>query len=458
MANLRTTSLTIRRGKRRYVLGSIVAAALVGGASLSGACLPRASAQTSNNIERVAAAADRPTGNLYRAYGPAISADGQIVAFWSGSPSLVEGDTNTAIDVFVQDRTSGTLERLSVSASGAQGSGPSLNAFITPDGRFVAFESRVTSLVPGDTNATNDIFVKDRQTGTLERVSTAADGTQSNGASFRPTLSPDGRLVQFWSEASNLVPDDINGTYDSGGYDVFLKDRTTGAITRASLDARGIEGVADSVTGSMTADGNLVAFGSYSGDLLPDDLNSVPDIYVKDLRTGAIEVASRTAEGAESDGDSFWNPAISADGHSVAFWSEATNLVPGDTNGVIDIFAKDRQSGAVERISVAADGSQANGHSYNLSMSDDGMVIAFWSEASNLVAGDTNNAADVFVRDRVAGTLERISVAGDGSQGNAASYNPTVSPDGRIIAFWSEASNLVPGDDNGKVDVFIVQR
>jgi Tol biopolymer transport system component len=438
--------------------GSALAAALLGGAGLASACLPRASAQTSVRVERIAASTDRPTGNLYRAYGPSISADGQVVAFWSNSGSLVEGDTNTANDVFVIDRGSGAVQRLSVGAGGVQGGAPSQNAFVSRDGRFVAFESRATNLVPGDTNATNDIFVADRAAGTIERVSTALDGTQSNGASFRPTLSPDGRLVQFWSEASNLVPDDINGTYDSGGYDVFVKDRQTGAISRASLNAAGIEGVADSVTGSMTADGRLVAFGSYSGDLLPDDLNGVPDIYVKDLQTGALEAVSRAADGSEADGDSFWNPVISADGRYVAFWSEATNLVAGDTNSLIDIFVKDRQSGAVERLSAAADGAQANGPSYNPSLSDDGLVVAFWSEASNLVAGDTNNVADVFVKDRRSGTLERISVGGDGGQANAASYNPTVSADGSFVAYWSEATNLVGGDSNGKIDVFVVQR
>ena len=166
---------------------------------------------------------------------------------------------------------------------------------------------------------------------------------------------------------------------------------------------------------------------------------------------------SAAGDGTEGNAESFWNPTISADGHFVAYWSEASNLVPGDSNGVADIFVKDRQTGALERLSMAADGAQGNGPSYGPVLSADGRYVTFWSEASNLVAGDSNGTADVFLKDRQSGVLERVSLAGDGTQGNGPSYSPILSPEGGAVAFWSEASNLVAGDGNGRTDVFLVE-
>ena len=142
--------------------------------------------------------------------------------------------------------------------------------------------------------------------------------------------------------------------------------------------------------------------------------------------------------------------SISADGRYVAFISDASNLVPGDTNGVTDIFVYDRQTGTIERVSVAADGTQGNGGSCQPSISADGRYVAFSSYASNLVPGDTNGISDVFVYDRQTDTIERVSVAADGTQGNSYSWQPaSISADGRYVAFSSFASNLVPGDTNG---------
>ena len=409
-------------------------------------------------VERIGAAAERPTGELYRAYGPALSGYGELVAFWSGASGLMPGDTNGTLDVFVKDRRTGALELVSVAPDGTAGDGPSLNAALSADGRFVAFESRASNLVVGDLNRSSDIFVKDRQTGALERVSVAADGRDGNDGSHRPALSADGRFVAFWSEAGNLVPDDTNQSYANGGYDIFVKDRQSGALERVSVAADGAEGIADSVAPSVSADGRFVAFGSFAPNLVRDDTNDVPDIFVKDRQTGAVERISLAADGTQGDADSFWNPQISADGRFVAFWSEAGNLVPGDTNGTPDVFVKDRQTGALDRISLAADGTGGSGPSYNPTLSGDGRLVAFWSEASNLVAGDTNGTPDVFVRDRHSGTIERSSLAADGTQGGGPSYNPTLSGDGLLVAFWSEASNLVVSEGSRNVDVYTVDR
>lgn len=440
----------------RLAIAPLAALALVGLARVADA---RPDQQPGGpRIERTIAAADRPSGQLHRAAGPVLSADGGLLVFWSGAGDLVAGDTNEAIDVFVKDRRGGAIERISVATDSGPGNGPSLNAVVSLDGRFVAFESRATNLVPGDRNRSSDIFVKDRQNGVVERVSVSADGAEGNGGSFRPALSADGRFVAFWSEASTLVPDDTNRTYDNGGYDVFVRDRLSGGIERVSVPVDGAQGNADSVTPTLSADGRFVAFGSYATNLVADDTNGVPDIFVKDRERGAVERISVTADGTQANADSFWNPIISADGRYVAFWSAADNLVPDDTNGATDIFIHDRQTGAVERISLAADGSQGNGASYGPALSADGQLVAFWSEATTLVPEDSNGVADIFVKDRRSGAIERISAASNYAQGDGLSYSPTLSADGRLVAFWSEASNLAPDDANGKSDVFVVDR
>jgi Tol biopolymer transport system component len=438
---------------RWLVIGLILAGPLAGCQLMPGMDNQKAGL----NVQRLSVATTRPTKELYKELAPALTANGQLIAFWTPS-NLVSEDTNNANDVFVQDRQAGSIERVSVAADGTQARGPSQNAAVTPDGRFIAFESRAANLTAGDTNNSVDVFVKDRQSGAVERVSVAADGDQANGGSYRPVLSADGRYVAFWSDASNLVPDDENGTYDNGGYDIFVKDRQSGALERVSVSSDGSEGMADSQSPSLSADGRYVAFGSYSSNLVPDDANGVPDIFVKDRQTGAVEQVSVTADGMQGNGGSFWNPVLADDGRYVAFWSEATNLTPDETNGVMDVFVKDRQTGALERASLAANGAEANGPSYSPTLSADGRHVAFWSEANNLVPGDTNGVPDIFVKERHSGAIERISLAGSGAEANGPSYNPIISADGRSIAFWSDASNLTSDDNNGKSDVFVVDR
>jgi Tol biopolymer transport system component len=443
-----------RRGVAVLALVASIPAAGVGGCQLAPGI---GSQKTGLNVHRLSIATARPAKEIYKEVGPALAANGQVVAFWTAT-NLVSDDTNNSSDVFVQDRETGSIERVSVAANGVEARSPSQNAAVSPDGRFVAFESRASNLAPGDTNSSVDIFIKDRQSGAVERVSVGSDGGQANGGSYRPALSADARYVAFWSDASNLVPNDENGTYDNGGYDIFVKDRVTGALERVSVASDGSEGLADSQSPALSEDGRFVAFGSYSNNLVADDANGLPDIFVKDRQSGAVEQVSLAADGTQADGESFWNPALSHDGRYVAFWSEATNLVPGDTNGAADIFVKDRETGALERVSLGASGAEANGPSYNPSLSADGTHVAFWSEASNLVSGDTNGVPDVFIKDRQRGSLERLSLSANATQGNGASYNPTLSADGRLIAFWSDASNLTADDTNGKTDVFLVER
>ncbi len=383
----------------------------------------------------------------------AISADGRFVAFHSYAANLVGGDTNGKFDIFVHDRQTGTTERVSVATGGGQADGDSVNPAISADGRFVAFYSNATNLVSGDTNGKNDVFVHDRQTGTTERVSVATGGGQATGGdSIDPAISADGRFVAFWSFATNLVGGDTNGNFD-----IFVHDRQTGTTERVSIATGGAQATGNSSVPAISADGRFVAFQSYATNLVGGDTNATPDTFVHDRQTGTTERVSIATGGAQATGNSI-NPAISADGRFVTFDSAASNLVSGDTNGFDDIFVHDRQTGTTERVSVATGGAEADGASSDPAISADGRFVAFWSFATNLVAGDTNTNSDVFVHDRQTGTTERVSIATNGGQAGGVSYYPAISADGRFVAFESLAANLVGGDTNAAYDIFVRDR
>ena len=386
---------------------------------------------------------------------PSLSADGRFVAFDSYASNLVAGDTNHSDDIFVHDRQTGTTDRVSVSSAGQQGNygdswGPSLSA----DGRFVAFGSYASNLVAGDTNGAGDIFVHDRQTGTTTRVSVSSAGEGGNDQSEDPSLSADGRFVAFNSGASNLVAGDTNDAWD-----IFVHDRQTGTTSRVSVSSAGEEGNNGSGDPSLSADGRFVAFTSYASNLVAGDTNGTHDIYVHDRQTGTTIHVSVSSTGQQGNGGS-WVPSLSADGRFVAFYSSASNLVAGDTNGTHDIFVHDRQTGTTTRVSVSSAGQEGNGGSYDPSLSADGRFVAFQSGASNLIAGDTNDLSDIFVHDRQTDTTTRVSVSSAGQQGTdyGDSRSPSLSADGRFVAFHSYASNLVAGDTNGAGDIFVHDR
>ena len=382
-----------------------------------------------------------------------ISADGRWVAFTSSAGDLVAGDTNGAQDVFVRDRLAGTTERVSVATGGAQASGASGSPSISADGRCVAFWSQASDLVPGDTNGAQDVFVRDRLAGTTERVNVDSSGAQANGDSdsSRPQLSADGRFVAFDSFATNLVAGDTNGAAD-----VSVRDRSAGTTERVSVDSPGAQANGFSYDPSIAADGRRVAFRSEAGNLVPGDTNLQWDVFVRDRLAGTTERVSLSSSGTEGNAGSHF-PSISADGRHVAFESDA-RLVDGDTNGARDIFVRDRLLGTTERASVATGGSQANLSSEQASISSDGRGVAFRSDASGLVPGDTNGVPDVFLRDLQGGTTERMSVGPGGTQGNGFSGRPSISGDGRCVAFESLADDLAAADTNGDWDAFVRDR
>ncbi len=222
--------------------------------------------------------------------------------------------------------------------------------------------------------------------------------------------------------------------------------------SRVSIASDGTQGNGSSGDPAISADGRYVAFRSWASNLVSSDTNDTWDIFVHDRQTGEISPISMASDGSQGDSLSY-SPSISADGRYVAFVSEATNLVSGDTNNAPDIFVHDRQTGETSRVSVASDGSQGNAGSYRPSVSGNGNYVTFDSEATNLVPGDTNNGSDIFVHDRQTGETSRVSVASDGSQEEDGwAYDPSISADGRYVAFESTAGNLVPQDDNVCID------
>jgi Tol biopolymer transport system component len=417
---------------------------------LAGSCVPPGGDGgdgSSFTIERLSVNGSGIQGDFFST-SPSISADGRYVAFDSGAGNLVSGDTNNTYDIFVYDRQTDTIERVSVNGSGTQGNDHSFEPAISADGRFVAFYSHATNLVAGDTNGCEDIFVCDRQVNTIKRVSVNGSGTQGNAFSLSPAISADGRYVTFISDATNLVAGDTNSVWD-----IFVFDQMTDTIERVSVNGGGTQGNAASRDHAISANGRYVAFDSVATNLVPGDTNNAFDIFVYDRQADTIERVSVNGSGIQGDSGSF-SPSISSDGRYVAFESAATNLAPGDTNGASDIFVYDRQTDTIRRVSEDGSGTQGNDLSSNSAISADGRYVAFESAASNLVAAESNGVLDIFVYDRQTDTIRRVSEDGSGTQGNDASKDPSISADGRFWAFESAATNLVAGDTNGVADIF----
>ena len=433
-------------------LAGCVAAVMIAGGGSAGAA-------TSVGTVLVSVSGSGRQGN-HDSFAAAISAHGRYIAFLSWATNLVPGDTNGRLDVFRRDRSTGATIRVSVSSSGAQArcsdpwgcSGP---ASMSADGRFVAFVSSAGNLLPGDTNHVSDVFVHDCVTGRTTRVSVGRGGRQGNGASASAAISADGRFVAFTSAASNLVGHDTNVTSD-----VFVHDRSTGRTRRVSVSSAGVEGNRDSEEPAISAHGRYVAFTSDASNLVAGDTNRIADVFVHDRNTGRttrVSVSSGEAQAAGfPTGTGSNSPAISADGRYVAFHSEAQNLVRRDTNDTFDIFVRDRRLGTTLRVNVSSNGSQADAETLGGPViSPDGRLVAFTSLATNLVPGDVNGITDAFVHGRANGGTILASVSGNGTQGNDSSAPAAFSADDRLLAFSSYASNLVPGDTNATADVFV---
>lgn len=364
-----------------------------------------------------------------------ISANGRYVAFASEAAQLVPGDELGVKDVFVRDRVDKVTRRVSLGMDGAEANDTSNQPSISADGRYVAFTSQATNLVADDTNGEVDVFVRDRETRTTRLVSVASNGDQANGPNVSPSISADGRYVAFETYASNLVPDDTNSRVD-----VLVRDLVTEATSRVSVNSAGEQGDEASTSPAISADGQYVTFASYATNLGDGvDTNGVLDVYVHDRSANETSRVSVGQGNSEANGESL-SPSISVHGRFVAFHSFASNLVADDTNGAFDVFVRDLATNETSRESVGPDGRQV--HFYESRFPDisaHGRYVAFESRGTRLVAGDTNKAQDIFVRDRLANVTSRVSVGQHGTQANEWSYGPSISGDGQYVAFTSRA-------------------
>ena len=306
-----------------------------------------------------------------------------------------------------------------------------------------------------------------------ERLSVDTTGSDADSGSSNPSTSSNGSYVAFQSDATDLVAGGSNGSMH-----IFVRDRQTGTTTQVSVDSAGNETLNPSRVPSISGDGMHVAFESDANlDLVAGDTNPFSDIFVRDLLAVTTTLVSVDSTGAQDLGPSV-SPSVSSDGRYVAFQSEADLVLPD--NGLIDIFVHDRDDdedgtydevGSVStvRVSVDAAGSQGDDHSYSPSISSDGRYVAFESRSTNLVPGGSSGLIHIFVHDRDAdddgiydevGGISTVQVSVDaaGTEGDAGSSAPSISADGRYVAFASSATNLVPGGSSGLIHIFVHDR
>jgi Tol biopolymer transport system component len=381
---------------------------------------------------------------------PTISADGRFVAF-EADTALTEGDFNGKRDIFVRDRVIGFTIVVSLSVDSEYVDGDSYDAEISGNGRYVVFTSDATNLVPDDDNGLADVFRYDMLEQTVVRVSVGPGTEQGESASTEGSISHDGRFVVFTTESANFDQFDTNGVAD-----VYLRDVENETTVRLSTPDAMSSSNGPSTGASISDDGTTVVFESAASDLVAGvDGNGAADVYVW---TGeALELVSTTALGFAGNGSSY-GARINGDGSRVVFTTMATDLAP-DGNPSEDVMLRDRETDTTTKVSVTTDDQDANGPSFEASLSADGRYISFLSLATNLVPNDTNDDRDVFVVDTATDDLIRASVSSDGAQAEPASpwmvFAADLSADGRYVAFDSSAPNLVDDDTNDKVDIFV---
>ena len=439
--------------------------------------------------KRISLHTDDTQGNAssgldFEMYSVGISETGRYVVFSSEATNLVDDDTNGQRDVFLRDRDTdndqiydepGSVKttRISMGYDGSQTNGDSWEVAISADSKFIAYSSDASNIVSGDTNGARDVFVYNRTTGVTERVSVVNATTNGNGnaQSDQPFLSRTGRYVVFRSFANNLVTGDTNTVAD-----IFLRDRNTKLTMRIpppDISISFTEPDAESTTPTISDDGTRVAFASRATNLVTTPADNADgnalDVFVYDRSAGDTYLIS--AVGNLTDTLDSYTPYISGDGNYVAFASRSWSLdtdttnweAPTDTDA--DIFVYDLTLDVISRVSVNFFGVQAaNGDSFSPSITRDGRFIAFASEANNLDVNlpDVNARRDIFLHDRTLalsgvydfGLTQRISLNYNRGEPNDWSFVPVIAPEGRHVAYVSEASNLVNNDTNNAWDVF----
>lgn len=385
-----------------------------------------------------------------RSFQPSISADGRWVAFVSAATNLVAGDTEGYLDVFLMDRASRTVERVSQTRAGAGGLGDSESPSVSADGRFVVFASSAANLVSGDGNESRDVFLWERSSRQVELVSLRADGRSSgNGLSEVPMISRDGNLVVFASDATDLVSGDGNQVRD-----VFVRDRSRRSTERVSVASNGEEGFDWSDAPTISADGSTVVFHSAAPNLVAGDVNLKWDVFVRDRSRGRTEALVRDVVG---DDDSLY-PLVSETGRWVAFSSAATNYAGGPTGGNLVLLLADRQENRVVRAGGLAAGMLPQADALAFGISRDGRFVSVTTDEPGLAPGGELGFYRTFLFDRLRGVHEWVALSDAGLVAEDSSFYGPVSADGRFVAFVSNASGLVPGDGNAVGDVFVRDR
>ncbi len=345
------------------------------------------------------------------------------------------------------------ITRVSTAGDGsaANGASPRFNPpAVSVDGRFIAFESDADNVYP--TAADGGVFVRDTTAGSTTVAAVLANGTVDDRAAS-PAFSWDARYVAYTSDSKGVVSGPGNDQYDQ----VYVRDRTTGVTTRVSSKTNGNQASDESAKPSLSADGRYVVFESDSPGLVPNDTNDWTDVFVRDRVAGTTKRVSVRSTGAEADIGG-QNPSISADGRYVAFTS-FDQLVPADTNIFRDVYVRDLTANTTRLVSVSSGGALANGHSTDPRISSDGRFVAFASAGTNLDGiSDTNAAPDIFVRDLVANTTQRVSRSSGGALAHGAAALPSISGDGRFVSYESSAADAVTDDTNGVVDAFVYDR
>ncbi len=386
---------------------------------------------------------------------PGISGDGRYVVFDSLATNLVPGDTNATWDVFLRDRLLGTTQLISRGLGGVPANGLSRWPSISGDGRIVAFQSDASNLVPGDTNGRTDLFAYDRIAGTLERISVGPLGEEGNHESSGYSApSWDGRIIAFASWASNFTPGD-----DNNDPDLFVKDRVTGALECASRNADGFIGDSASQSPHLSAGGRYVLFESYATNLVAASyVGNNNHLFVYDRATGQHELIDRNRLGNPATlGTGFNKPGLSSDGRFVSYDSSSNDLVlPADSDYHSDVYLLDRTTLSTRRLSRAHDGSAPDDFCQANHMSGNGRYVGFWSAAGNLVPGMSKPvSAQFYVHDTQTSLTWLASRGIDGQPGNDDASLGSFSHSGDVFVFPSEASNLIADDTNNVSDEFV---
>lgn len=433
----------------------VLAAVVAGGVLLSVASAPAASIEQRTLRLSAAPSLGASDGS---SSGPVVSANGAVTAFSTVATNLGPQDPNGPLaDIVVVNAPTGERRLVSRGADGGGADGASTDPAISADGQRVAFTSSATNLVAGDLNAVTDVFVA-LPDGPVLLVSARPDGQPGNRPSRNADLSSDGRFVVFESDASDLVPGDTNGASD-----IFVRDLLAGQTQRVSVASDGAEAVGASTTPAISGDGRVVSFESRAANLVPRDTNRVPDVFVRALRLRRTERVSVSASGRQQDravtAPFHLVSDLDATGRRVVFDSEATNLTPDDTNRASDVFLVDRRADTIDLVSASTGNVQGNNDSVSPVITPDGRFVAFQSFATNLVAQDPTGA-DVVLRDRELRATTLVTVTSTGSRRGAELVpqlleRPALSDDGAFAAFVSTSPTFTAGDLNRHADVFL---